>query len=71
MFNIGEGYSYATVWQPTVEEKRVVCNLTTSKKLKEPNAEGKESEYRDWETDRKSTRLNSSHSAKSRMPSSA
>ena len=29
------------------------------------------SPYRDWETDRKSTRLNSSHSAKSRMPSSA
>ena len=27
--------------------------------------------YRDWETVRKSTRLNSSHSAKSRMPSSA
>ena len=27
--------------------------------------------YRDWETDRKSTRLNSRHSAKSRMPSSA
>ena len=32
-----------------------------------PTAKG----YRDWETDRKSTRLNSSHSAKSRMPSSA
>ena len=32
------------------------------------NSQGK---YRDWETDRKSTRLNSSHSAKSRMPSSA
>ena len=30
-----------------------------------------EGTYRDWETDRKSTRLNSSHSAKSRMPSSA
>ena len=30
-----------------------------------------EAVYRDWETDRKSTRLNSSHSAKSRMPSSA
>ena len=30
-----------------------------------------ENRYRDWETDRKSTRLNSSHSAKSRMPSSA
>ena len=31
----------------------------------------KRGRYRDWETDRKSTRLNSSHSAKSRMPSSA
>ena len=28
-------------------------------------------EYRDWETDRKSTRLNSSHLKLSRMPSSA
>ena len=27
--------------------------------------------YRDWETDRKSTRLNSSHVTRSRMPSSA
>ena len=33
--------------------------------------EGYRGFYRDWETDRKSTRLNSSHSAKSRMPSSA
>ena len=33
------------------------------------NEEGME--YRDWETDRKSTRLNSSHSRASRMPSSA
>ena len=31
----------------------------------------KEDLYRDWETDRKSTRLNSSHSGESRMPSSA
>ena len=30
-----------------------------------------EKAYRDWETDRKSTRLNSSHSGESRMPSSA
>ena len=30
-----------------------------------------ESKYRDWETDRKSTRLNSSHRSLSRMPSSA
>ena len=29
------------------------------------------STYRDWETDRKSTRLNSSHEIPSRMPSSA
>ena len=27
--------------------------------------------YRDWETDRKSTRLNSSHEIPTRMPSSA
>ena len=31
----------------------------------------KERFYRDWETDRKSTRLNSSHEIPSRMPSSA
>ena len=30
-----------------------------------------EAGYRDWETDRKSTRLNSSHITRSRMPSSA
>ena len=30
-----------------------------------------EPEYRDWETDRKRTRLNSSHEIPSRMPSSA
>ena len=30
-----------------------------------------EVQYRDWETDRKSTRLNSSHRSLSRMPSSA
>ena len=32
---------------------------------------GQAPNYRDWETDRKSTRLNSSHSGESRMPSSA
>ena len=31
----------------------------------------REGRYRDWETDRKSTRLNSSHITRSRMPSSA
>ena len=49
------------------EEKFViVCG-----KYRASKAEFKAKEYRDWETDRKSTRLNSSHSAKSRMPSSA
>ena len=32
---------------------------------------GEGGQYRDWETDRKSTRLNSSHITRSRMPSSA
>ena len=36
----------------------------------DPNA-FPEADYRDWETDRKSTRLNSSHITRSRMPSSA
>ena len=42
---------------------------------KDKNKHNFQAEYRDWETlskiDRKSTRLNSSHSVKSRMPSSA
>ena len=35
------------------------------------NASPEARAYRDWETDRKSTRLNSSHEIPSRMPSSA
>ena len=35
------------------------------------NKEQAKCKYRDWETDRKSTRLNSSHITRSRMPSSA
>ena len=35
------------------------------------NAVKSKAAYRDWETDRKSTRLNSSHITRSRMPSSA
>ena len=41
------------------------------KVIEQSEIPGDETGYRDWETDRKSTRLNSSHSAKSRMPSSA
>jgi len=47
MLNIGEGFSYATVWQPVMEERRMKCNLTTSKKLKEP-IDGKEYENSNW-----------------------
>ena len=39
--------------------------------LKHFNIETPLTAYRDWETDRKSTRLNSSHLKLSRMPSSA
>ena len=38
--------------------------------IKNP-AKASKARYRDWETDRKSTRLNSSHRSLSRMPSSA
>ena len=53
------------MWNP---DRWVVVKITTEKhgtvyKLL--------SWYRDWETDRKSTRLNSSHLKLSRMPSSA
>ena len=43
----------------------------TTKNITKLEPEEIKHQYRDWETDRKSTRLNSSHSAKSRMPSSA
>ena len=48
-------------WQNEEYRKKVITNKT-----------GVERDcYRDWETDRKSTRLNSSHITRSRMPSSA
>ena len=51
-----------------IVSKRELLRTQTEKYLKEKLLA---LQYRDWETDRKSTRLNSSHSAKSRMPSSA
>ena len=45
------------------EEQRKVCLAAEAALTNQ--------KYRDWETDRKSTRLNSSHSGESRMPSSA
>ena len=45
--------------------------VTASTTLGAINMVGGYAFYRDWETDRKSTRLNSSHRSLSRMPSSA
>ena len=50
----------------------VDTRLTALRNLLELNIFDKyQVRYRDWETDRKSTRLNSSHITRSRMPSSA
>ena len=49
----------------------VVLSVLEAFRYKDDGSDTKSHPYRDWETDRKSTRLNSSHSAKSRMPSSA
>ena len=55
-------YAIDNWYNQTIEEIElaVICNMNHE------NAT-----YRDWETDRKSTRLNSSHEIPSRMPSSA
>ena len=52
-------------WHPAYYTWQNMLNRCYNSKFKDRRP------YRDWETDRKSTRLNSSHSAKSRMPSSA
>ena len=46
-----------------ISSSTVINNIST--------AQSTATTYRDWETDRKSTRLNSSHITRSRMPSSA
>ena len=57
----------------TDAQESLVLDIYEGRNDKKESFEETESKptYRDWETDRKSTRLNSSHSAKSRMPSSA
>ena len=55
-----------------IEAIKENTELTREKKISEIQQRLKDSiRYRDWETDRKSTRLNSSHRSLSRMPSSA
>ena len=61
----------ATVLFKEFENASIDFNTTGSEQSKSRLDDLRGNLYRDWETDRKSTRLNSSHSAKSRMPSSA
>ena len=49
----------------------VFCVYVNGTLLNQDSASRDYQDYRDWETDRKSTRLNSSHSGETRMPSSA
>ena len=63
-------YNYASVSNSTLSSrgyKQVMIKVTPVS----GNLLGCNLPYRDWETDRKSTRLNSSHRSLSRMPSSA
>ena len=50
---------------------KVNAIIPNSHLTKERKIKTEKPKYRDWETDRKSTRLNSSHEIPSRMPSSA
>ena len=65
----------SVVWVMGINDKKYPITDENGKYLERYNLRQSDSRvgglYRDWETDRKSTRLNSSHSAKSRMPSSA
>ena len=74
---------YVDFMLPTVQNKRDIIDAIQNKELaikRIPESERSIKhyetmlsgpQYRDWETDRKSTRLNSSHRSLSRMPSSA
>ena len=60
--------------QKKENEERLALIIEGQKQMNSLRKEGIEKTldgYRDWETDRKSTRLNSSHEIPSRMPSSA
>ena len=73
------GLSYSDFWNMNTTEMYKVFNSIVIKMQNEENRQlsnyhtlaAMVGGYRDWETDRKSTRLNSSHSGESRMPSSA
>ena len=54
-----------------IQEKKECMSAAQANMITKPREKYKGPSYRDWETDRKSTRLNSSHRSLSRMPSSA
>ena len=54
------GYDFSATTKDQEKTQKIAIEAKHRRKL-----------YRDWETDRKSTRLNSSHSGEARMPSSA
>ena len=66
----GAMIAYAGILQYKVGKITPLSETTFTQRFRTDEVEIEWS-YRDWETDRKSTRLNSSHSGESRMPSSA
>ena len=70
---IGKVLENALTAQSTEESKARVKKMAEDITVNYMNAytNKRNARYRDWETDRKSTRLNSSHRSLSRMPSSA
>ena len=67
--SVPEGYDFIfrQEWGLRITEESIHRVIDTLRKEAYPPI----ADYRDWETDRKSTRLNSSHLKLSRMPSSA
>ena len=61
----------ATTNKNTVTQTFPVLGMTCASCASSAESIVTHQNYRDWETDRKSTRLNSSHITRSRMPSSA
>ena len=70
-FYMPQNYDMTTLAIPEKIQEPVDQMIAVCLRMQQLIAKMRPPAYRDWETDRKSTRLNSSHSAKSRMPSSA
>ena len=64
-------FRYVVLYSDTATNKELIGYYDYGSSISIQNGETFTKDYRDWETDRKSTRLNSSHEFVSRMPSSA